>query len=267
MPDAQDWATALVFQPANALDTWAGLLRGVESVDFREVPSDVVGHLPEAVGPDERHRYGQHFTGDDVVDLINSFCIQCRRRRPRSGLRLRQLPRPRLLPQAHWTPGGPTWPDRRAVRLRHLPLPRAPGDAEPGRPRNQRRGELPAHRPAKLLRLHARRTVLRAARRNRRAARRAAAGLGRSGREPTLRPPREEWRSRTRPASGRCAATPGPACADRAQRPPLLLLAGGGPPVEIGRVLRLPDQLLVDGRRVRLRPARVDAVAASASWR
>ena len=77
MPDAQDWATALVFQPANALDTWRGLLRGVESVDFREVPSDVVGRIfQKLIGPDERHRYGQHFTGDDVVDLINSFCIR-----------------------------------------------------------------------------------------------------------------------------------------------------------------------------------------------
>ena len=28
------------------------------------------------IGPDERHRYGQHFTGDDPVDLINAFCIR-----------------------------------------------------------------------------------------------------------------------------------------------------------------------------------------------
>lgn len=26
--------------------------------------------------PEERHRYGQHFTGDDVVDLINAFCVR-----------------------------------------------------------------------------------------------------------------------------------------------------------------------------------------------
>ncbi|MGH7935128.1 MAG: Eco57I restriction-modification methylase domain-containing protein, partial [Candidatus Binataceae bacterium] len=26
--------------------------------------------------PEERHRWGQHFTGDDVVDLINAFCIR-----------------------------------------------------------------------------------------------------------------------------------------------------------------------------------------------
>ncbi len=76
MPEATDWDTALVFQPDHALDAWRGLLRGIESVDFREVPSDVVGRIfQKLIGPDERHRYGQHFTGDDPVDLINAFCI------------------------------------------------------------------------------------------------------------------------------------------------------------------------------------------------
>jgi len=77
MTDAHDWAAELVFNAPNALDAWRGLLRGIESVDFREVPSDVVGRIfQKLIGPDERHRYGQHFTGDDVVDLINGFCIQ-----------------------------------------------------------------------------------------------------------------------------------------------------------------------------------------------
>jgi len=77
MPEATDWATGLVFQGAHALDAWRGLLRGIESVDFREVPSDVVGRIfQKLIGPDERHRYGQHFTGDDPVDLINAFCIR-----------------------------------------------------------------------------------------------------------------------------------------------------------------------------------------------
>ncbi len=77
MPEAKDWATELVFHPGSALDAWRGLLRGIESVDFREVPSDVVGRIfQKLIGPDERHRFGQHFTGDDVVDLINGFCIR-----------------------------------------------------------------------------------------------------------------------------------------------------------------------------------------------
>lgn len=76
MPDAKDWAIALVFQPPSAIDAWRGLLRGIEPIDFKEVSSDVVGRIfQKLIGPDERHRYGQHFTGDDVVDLINGFCI------------------------------------------------------------------------------------------------------------------------------------------------------------------------------------------------
>ena len=77
MPEAEDWAAGLIFHPANALDTWRGVLRNIESVDFREVPSDVVGRIfQKLIGPDERHRFGQHFTGDDVVDLINAFCVR-----------------------------------------------------------------------------------------------------------------------------------------------------------------------------------------------
>ena len=53
-----------------------GLVRSIEPVDFHDVPSDVVGRIfQKLIGPDERHRYGQHFTGDDAVDLINAFCI------------------------------------------------------------------------------------------------------------------------------------------------------------------------------------------------
>jgi hypothetical protein len=77
MPEAKDWATRLVFHPPTAIDAWRGILQEIESVDFREVPSDVVGRIfQKLIGPDERHRFGQHFTGDDVVDLINGFCIR-----------------------------------------------------------------------------------------------------------------------------------------------------------------------------------------------
>jgi methylase of polypeptide subunit release factors len=77
MPEARDWATSLVFQPPKAIDGWRGLLSNVATIDFSEVPSDVVGRIfQKLIGPEERHRYGQHFTGDDVVDLINGFCIR-----------------------------------------------------------------------------------------------------------------------------------------------------------------------------------------------
>src|SRR5262249_52592672 len=50
---------------------------GIELFDFKDVPSDIVGRIfQKLIGPEERHRYGQHFTGDDVVDLVNSFCVR-----------------------------------------------------------------------------------------------------------------------------------------------------------------------------------------------
>ena len=76
-PQTPDWANELVFTPDGCVDAWRAFLRGIESVDFREVSTDVVGLIfQKLVSPETRHRYGQHFTGPDPVDLINSFCIR-----------------------------------------------------------------------------------------------------------------------------------------------------------------------------------------------
>ena len=76
-PDSHDWANDLVFTPAGTIDAWRAFLRGIEAVDFREVSTDIVGLIfQKLVSPETRHRYGQHFTGPDPVDLINSFCIR-----------------------------------------------------------------------------------------------------------------------------------------------------------------------------------------------
>jgi len=76
-PEAHDWANELLFEPAGSIDAWRGFLRSIESVDFRDVPADIVGLIfQKLISPEERHRFGQHFTGHDPVDLINSFCIR-----------------------------------------------------------------------------------------------------------------------------------------------------------------------------------------------
>jgi type I restriction-modification system DNA methylase subunit len=76
-PEEHDWANDQVFAPDGAIDAWRGFLRGIEAVDFRDVPADVVGLIfQKLISPEERHRLGQHFTGPDPVDLINSFCIR-----------------------------------------------------------------------------------------------------------------------------------------------------------------------------------------------
>jgi type I restriction-modification system DNA methylase subunit len=76
-PEAHDWANELVFQPDGAVDAWRGFLNAIEGVDFRNVSTDFLGLIfQKLVSPEVRHRYGQHFTGPDPVDLINSFCIR-----------------------------------------------------------------------------------------------------------------------------------------------------------------------------------------------
>jgi hypothetical protein len=75
--EKQDWAGPLVFEHPSALDAWRGALRGIEAYDLSHISSDVVGRIfQRLISPEERHRWGQHFTGDDVVDLINAFCIR-----------------------------------------------------------------------------------------------------------------------------------------------------------------------------------------------
>ncbi len=76
-PEKHDWANDQVFAPDGAVDAWRGFLRGIEAVDFREVSADVVGLIfQKLISPEERYRLGQHFTGPDPVNLINSFCIR-----------------------------------------------------------------------------------------------------------------------------------------------------------------------------------------------
>ncbi len=75
--EADAWAGPLVFAHCQAPEAWRGALRGVSGYDFSRISSDIVGRIfQRLISPEERHRWGQHFTGDDIVDLINAFCVQ-----------------------------------------------------------------------------------------------------------------------------------------------------------------------------------------------
>ena len=75
--EKDDWAGPLVFEGPNALGAWRAVIRGFEAYDFRHISSDVVGRIfQRLISPEERHRWGQYFTGDDVVDFINAFCVR-----------------------------------------------------------------------------------------------------------------------------------------------------------------------------------------------
>jgi len=76
-PNEQDWAGKLLFEGKGSIEAWQVAFHGIEAYDFSEIASDVVGKVfQRLVSPEERHRWGQHFTGDDPVDLINSFCVR-----------------------------------------------------------------------------------------------------------------------------------------------------------------------------------------------
>ncbi len=74
---AGDFGDGLPLLSANAVDFWRDLLADTSKFDFTEIPYDVVGHIFEnLLSPEERHKFGQHYTRSEIVDLINAFCIR-----------------------------------------------------------------------------------------------------------------------------------------------------------------------------------------------
>lgn len=60
-----------------AVERWRSLVKLLNEFDFRHFGQDVIGHIFEdLLSPEERHRWGQHYTQPAIVDLINAFCIR-----------------------------------------------------------------------------------------------------------------------------------------------------------------------------------------------
>jgi hypothetical protein len=76
-PQVGDWAGALVFASDIACQGWKGVLGHVAEYDFRKIPYDIIGHIfQRLISPEERQKFGQFFTKEDIVDIINAFCIR-----------------------------------------------------------------------------------------------------------------------------------------------------------------------------------------------
>jgi hypothetical protein len=72
-----DFADTLPFLADDAVPDWRRLIRSLDLYDFATIPLDVIGSMYERlISPEERHRYGQHYTPTWVVDLINAFAIR-----------------------------------------------------------------------------------------------------------------------------------------------------------------------------------------------
>jgi len=76
-PQVDDWVGAMVFASPLACQGWKGVMVNLDQYDFRAIPHDVVGGIfQKLIAPEERQRFGQYFTHEDIVDVINSFCIR-----------------------------------------------------------------------------------------------------------------------------------------------------------------------------------------------
>ena len=76
-PHVNDWAGALVFASGFAKQGWAGVFTSLGEYNFRQIPHDIVGGIfQKLIAPEERQKFGQYFTNQDIVDIINAFCIR-----------------------------------------------------------------------------------------------------------------------------------------------------------------------------------------------
>jgi hypothetical protein len=65
------------FYSDNAVVHWRVLINQIHEFDFSKLDYEVIGSIFERlIAPEERRKYGQFYTRVEVVDLINSFCIQ-----------------------------------------------------------------------------------------------------------------------------------------------------------------------------------------------
>lgn len=80
-PEEKEWAALMALSGNNAVEAWAKVITAVDRFNFKEIPTDILGHtFQKLISPEERHKFGQHYTNEDIVDVINTFCI----RKPRA---------------------------------------------------------------------------------------------------------------------------------------------------------------------------------------
>ena len=72
-----DFGDTLPFLSDAAVDSWRELVKQTDVFDFTGLDYEIIGQIFERMlSTDERHKFGQHYTRSEVVDLINTFCIR-----------------------------------------------------------------------------------------------------------------------------------------------------------------------------------------------
>jgi methylase of polypeptide subunit release factors len=76
-PAEKDWAGTLIFAHEFAADAWRSVLGELYQFNFKEIRTDILGGIfKRLIAPEERHKFGQHYTSEDLVDVVNAFCIR-----------------------------------------------------------------------------------------------------------------------------------------------------------------------------------------------
>jgi hypothetical protein len=75
--DETDWAALMALSGINSLEAWDKTIRAIDRFKFKEISTDILGHVfQKLISPEERHKFGQHYTDETIVDVINAFCIR-----------------------------------------------------------------------------------------------------------------------------------------------------------------------------------------------
>jgi hypothetical protein len=76
-PAEKDWAGPLIFGHEHSLEAWRSVLENLRPFNFKEIRTDILGGIfKKLIAPEERHKFGQHYTNEDLVDVVNAFCVR-----------------------------------------------------------------------------------------------------------------------------------------------------------------------------------------------
>ena len=76
-PAEKDWAGTLIFAHKFAADAWRSVLGELHQFNFKEIRTDILGGIfQRLIAPAERKKFGQFYTNEDLVDVVNAFCIR-----------------------------------------------------------------------------------------------------------------------------------------------------------------------------------------------
>ncbi len=76
-PYEKDWAGPLIFAHSDSAEAWRSVIHNLEPFNFKLIPTDILGGIfRRIIDPEERHKFGQHYTNEDLVDVVNGFCIR-----------------------------------------------------------------------------------------------------------------------------------------------------------------------------------------------